>query len=70
MQTRDNRGVTSIVVSHDMGSIFRIADTVMMLYEGKAVVYGTPDEVRASANPVVQQFIEGRTQGPIQIRRR
>jgi len=69
MQTRANRGVTSIVVSHDMGSIFRIADTVMMLYEGKAVVYGTPDEVRASANPVVQQFIAGRTQGPIQIRR-
>jgi len=70
VQTRDNRGVTSIVVSHDMGSIFRIADTILMLYEGKAVVYGTPDEVRASTNPVVQQFIEGRTQGPIQIRRR
>jgi phospholipid/cholesterol/gamma-HCH transport system ATP-binding protein len=60
--------VTSIVVSHDMGSIFRIADTVLMLYEGKIAVYGTPDEVRASTNPIVRQFITGETRGPIQVR--
>lgn len=70
VRTRDERSVTSIVVSHDMGSIFRIADTVLMLYEGKAAVYGTPDEVRASTNPVVRQFIAGETSGPIQVRRR
>lgn len=68
VQTRDNRNVTSIVVSHDMGSIFRIADTVLMLYEGKIAVYGTSDEVRASTNPVVRQFITGETRGPIQVR--
>ena len=69
VRTRDERNVTSIVVSHDMGSIFRIADTVLMLYEGRAAIYGTPDEVRASTNPVVRQFIAGETGGPIQVRR-
>lgn len=70
VSTRDRRNVTSIVVSHDMGSIFRIADTVLMLYDGRAVVYGTPDEVRSSTDPIVRQFIAGETTGPIQIRRR
>lgn len=69
VRTRDRANVTSIVVSHDMGSIFRIADTVLMIYEGKAAVYGTPDEVRASSNPVVRQFIAGETVGPITARR-
>lgn len=68
--TRDARNVTSIVVSHDMGSIYRIADTVMMLYEGQAAFYGTPEELRAASDPVVRQFITGDTQGPIQVRRR
>nr|CAA9284591.1 Phospholipid ABC transporter ATP-binding protein MlaF [uncultured Armatimonadetes bacterium] len=70
VQTRDQRGVTSIVVSHDMGSIFRIADTILMLYDGEAAIYGTPDEVRASTDPVVKQFVSGDIQGPIQVRRR
>lgn len=69
LETRDTKGVTSVVVSHDMSSIFRIADRVLMLYEGKAQIYGTPTEVRASTDPVVQQFIRGETQGPIQARR-
>ncbi len=69
VQTRNRRKVTSIVVSHDMESIFRIADTVLMIYEGKAAIYGTPDEVRASTNPVVRQFVSGQTDGPIQFRR-
>lgn len=70
VRTRDTRNVTSIVVSHDMGSVFRIADTILMLYEGQAAVYGTPQEVRASTNPVVRQFIAGEIKGPIQIRHR
>ena len=69
LETRAAKGVTSIVVSHDMSSIFRIADRVLMLYDGKAQIYGTPAEVRASPDPVVQQFIRGETQGPIQARR-
>jgi len=70
VHTRDTRNATSIVVSHDMESIFRIADTILMLYEGRAAIYGTPEEVRASTNPVVRQFITGDTKGPIQSRRR
>ena len=67
VRTRDTKHVTSIVVSHDMQSIFRIADKILMLYEGKAQIYGTPDEVRNSSDPIVQQFIKGEVEGPIEI---
>ncbi len=70
VKTRDQNNVSSVVVSHDMGSIFRIADKVMMLYEGKAQFYGTPDELRATTDPVVKQFVSGNIQGPIKVRRR
>lgn len=70
LSTRDKNNVTSIVVSHDMGSIFRIADRVLMLYEGRGQIIGTPDEIKASDDPVVHQFITGDTKGPIQSRRR
>jgi phospholipid/cholesterol/gamma-HCH transport system ATP-binding protein len=69
LSTRDRKGVTSIVVSHDMGSIYRIADRVMMLYEGRVQILGTPDEIRGSPDPVVHQFIHGETKGPIHMRR-
>jgi len=60
-------GVTSIVVSHDLVSIFGIADRIAMLYQGRVRVVGTPDELRRSTDPVVQQFIEGRAQGPMEV---
>ncbi len=66
LRTRERNQVTSIVVSHDMGSIFRIADRVLMIYEGKAQFYGTVPELKASNDPVVKQFITGSTEGPIQ----
>jgi len=66
LTTRERNKVTSIVVSHDMGSIYRIADKVLMLYEGKAQFYGTVTELKASEDPVVKQFITGGTDGPIQ----
>lgn len=69
VHTRQTKNVTSVVVSHDMQSIFRIADRILMLYNGKVQICGTPEEVRASPDPVVQQFIRGETQGPIQPRR-
>lgn len=59
--------LTSIVVTHNMESIWRIADRVAMVYQGKVLEIGTPEEIRHSANPVVQQFIHGRIEGPIQI---
>jgi len=68
--TRDEHKVTSVVVSHDMGSIFRIADHVLMIYDGKAQIYGTPQEILDSKDPVVRQFILGEVAGPIGAARR
>lgn len=62
----DDLGVTSIVVSHDLVSIFTIADRIVMLYRGKVKMIGTPDDFKSSADGVVQQFINGRAQGPME----
>jgi len=61
----DKLGVTSIVVSHDLVSIFSIADTITMLYKGKVWMRGTREEFRGSTDGVVQQFINGRARGPM-----
>jgi phospholipid/cholesterol/gamma-HCH transport system ATP-binding protein len=58
-------GVTSIVITHDMVSAYKVADLIAMLYEGRIAAVGTPEEIRESPNPVVQQFINGRAAGPI-----
>lgn len=60
--------VTSIAVTHDMKSAFKIANRIVMLYEGQIEFDGTPDETRASDNPVVKQFITGSAAGPIHAR--
>jgi len=62
-------GVTSVVVTHEMGSAFRIADRMVMLYEGRVVAEGTPEEIRSSPDPLVRQFIRGEPDGPIPLRR-
>jgi len=62
---RESLGVTSISITHDMASAYKIADRIAMLYKGKIIEVGTPDEIRHSKNPVVSQFVEGRAQGPI-----
>jgi phospholipid/cholesterol/gamma-HCH transport system ATP-binding protein len=51
--------VTSIVVTHDMQSAFKVADRIVMLHEGKSVFDGTPEEVKASENDVVKRFVLG-----------
>lgn len=53
-------GVTSLVVTHNMESAFRIADRIAFLHEGRIRFVGTPEEVRGSGDPIVQAFIEGR----------
>jgi phospholipid/cholesterol/gamma-HCH transport system ATP-binding protein len=58
-------GVTQVVVTHDMSSAYFIADRITFLYQGRVQFVGTPDEVRNTDNPIVQQFIHGRTQGPM-----
>lgn len=57
--------ITSVVVTHDMNSVFRIADRIVMLHQGNVMQIGTPDEIRHSKNPIVQQFITGEAEGPI-----
>ncbi len=56
---------TAVVVSHDLASIFMMADYVAMLFEGAIIAYGTVDEIKASPNPIVQQFLQGSEVGPI-----
>jgi phospholipid/cholesterol/gamma-HCH transport system ATP-binding protein len=60
-------GVTSVVVSHDLVSIFSIADRIVMLYRGHVRVLGTPADLKASSDGVVQQFINGRAEGPMEL---
>ena len=62
----DRQKMTSIVVSHDLTSIFGIADRIALIYRGVVHALGTPAEIRASDDPVVQQFIHGRSDGPME----
>lgn len=59
--------VTSVVVTHDMKSVMSIADRIVMLYEGKVLETGTPDEIKSSKNEMVRQFITGSYDGPIRF---
>jgi len=59
-------GVTSVVVTHDLMSAYKVGDRLAMLYQGRVVFIGTPDEVRETDHPMVRQFIEGSSVGPIQ----
>jgi phospholipid/cholesterol/gamma-HCH transport system ATP-binding protein len=58
---------TAVVISHDLESIYAMADYVAMLFEGAIIAYGTVDELRRSSNPIVQQFLQGSEIGPIPI---
>jgi len=57
METRRRHQVTSVVVSHHLPSIFRISDHIAMLHKGEIVIYGTPQEIQASTEPIVREFI-------------
>jgi phospholipid/cholesterol/gamma-HCH transport system ATP-binding protein len=57
--------VTSIVVTHDMTSAYKVANRIAMLYNGKILAIGTPDEIKNTSDPVVRQFISGSATGPI-----
>ncbi len=63
---RNTLSITSIAVTHDIVSAYKIADRIAMLYEGKIIFVGTPEEVKRTDNPVVRQFVEGSSQGPIE----
>jgi phospholipid/cholesterol/gamma-HCH transport system ATP-binding protein len=63
-------GVTSVVVTHEMDSAFRIAHRMVLLDRGKFIVSGTPEEMKNSQDPLVRQFVFGLTEGPLTARRR
>ena len=57
-KTADEFGVTSVVISHDMASTFRIGDRISMLYDGRIIVSGTPPELLAAPHPALREFVE------------
>ena len=62
---RKKLGVTSVAITHDMFSAYKISDRIAMLYKGEIQETGTPDEIRGTSNPIVKQFITGSAVGPI-----
>jgi len=58
--------VTSVVITHDMVSAYKVADRIAMLYQGKIIEIGTSEEIERTENPVVRQFIHGEAKGPIE----
>ncbi len=60
VRTKQELGVTGVVVTHDMRSAFAVADRIAMLYQGRVHAVGTVDEIRRTEDPLVRQFIEGR----------
>lgn len=66
IRMKEEMKVTSVVITHDMTSAYKVADRIAMLYNGKIIALGSPEEIRHSDNQVVQQFIHGRAEGPIE----
>jgi phospholipid/cholesterol/gamma-HCH transport system ATP-binding protein len=64
-ETAEKTGNTSVIITHDIATVFRICDRAAMIFGGKIMAEGTPDELRSSTDPAVRQFMEGRTSGPL-----
>jgi phospholipid/cholesterol/gamma-HCH transport system ATP-binding protein len=62
---RKKLGVTSVAITHDMHSAYKISDRIAMLYKGEIQEIGTPEEIKNTTNPIVRQFISGSAVGPI-----
>jgi len=60
--------ITSIVITHDMVSAYKISDKIAVLFEGRIIETGSPEEIRNTGSAIVRQFIEGKAEGPIQTR--
>ena len=67
VKLREKLNGTAVVISHDLQSIYMMADYVAMLFEGAIIAYDTVDAFRQSSNPIVQQFLQGSEVGPIPI---
>ncbi|MFQ5513688.1 MAG: ABC transporter ATP-binding protein [Myxococcota bacterium] len=67
LQMKERLGVTTLTITHDMTSAYKIADRIAMLYEGRILLCDRPERIRRSEDPIVQQFIQGRALGPMSI---
>ncbi|MDM7464049.1 ABC transporter ATP-binding protein [Tepidimonas taiwanensis] len=66
-QLNDTLGLTSVVVSHELDFTFAVADHIVVLVDGKVALQGTPDEVRRSDDPLIQQYIQAAPDGPVRF---
>lgn len=67
VETRDELGVTSVLVSHDIPTILRVSNRIAMLHKGDILEVGTAEEIQSTENQAVRQFLEGRSRGPIKV---
>ncbi len=67
IEMKKRLAVTSVAITHDMQSAYKIADRIAMLYQGRIVETGTPSQIKNTKNPIVKQFITGSAVGPIKI---
>lgn len=65
IKMKESLNVTSIVITHDMVSAYKIADRIAMMYDGVILGVGAPDEIKGSSDPIIHQFIAGSSEGPI-----
>lgn len=65
LRMQEKLNVTSVVVTHDMTSAYKVADRIAMLCEGKMIGSGTPDEIKNTTHPIIRQFITGSSSGPL-----
>ncbi len=65
VELHDKLKVTSIVVTHDMSSAYKVADSIAMIYHGRVIAEGKPEDIKKTNHPVVKQFISGDARGPI-----
>ncbi len=67
IEMKNRLSVTSVAITHDMNSAYKIADRIAMLYDGRIIGTGSPEEIKNTTDPVIKQFITGSAYGPIKI---
>jgi len=67
LETQRSLKTTYVLITHDMPFTYKIADKIAMLHEGRIIATGTTAEMRANPDPVLQQFLEGRSEGPVKV---
>ncbi len=67
IQMKEKLDVTSMTITHDMKSAYKIGDRIAMLFQGKIIEVGSPEEIKNCSNPIIQQFVQGKSDGPIKM---